>query len=169
MNPSYKDLGDHTETVSLSYDPNVVSFETLLSVFWANHNPTIPSQRQYRSLILHHNEEQKLSAQKSLMVARQKTSDEIHTEILPAGKYYEAETYHQKYVLQQHPWLITALLIQTREDLIKSHACTKLNGYLAGYGSLEDALNEAKRLGLNEKMMDYVKIQIENHHSYTHR
>ena len=160
MNPSYYELGDHTEVVNIHYNPDMVCFEKLLSVFWKNHNPSIPNQRQYRSLILYHNDKQNILAQESLTLARQKSPDEVQTEILPTEVYYNAEDYHQKYILQQHPWLVTALQIQTGEELVKSHVCTRLNGYLSGYGERENFLKEAKGLGLNDKMIEYVKTEI---------
>ena len=159
-NPRYHDLGDHTETINIIYDPKVVTFEKLLSLFWGNHNPSIPCQQQYKSVIFYHNKEQRILAQHSLTISKQTSSSEINTEIHPANTFYVAENYHQKYILQQHPWLIVALQIQTGEEFIKSHACSKLNGFLSCYYELEELPEIGKKLGLNEKMIQYINIQL---------
>ena len=158
--PGYEDLGDHTEAVNISYDPKKVSFEKLISLFWENHNPRTPTQQQYKSIIFHHDEEQRVIAQNSLLLAQKNTSIEIHTEIHPSVAYFVAENYHQKYILQQHPWLIVALQIQTGDEFIRNHVCAKLNGYLAGYGELEEFDIIAEQLGLSKKMIEYVGMQM---------
>lgn len=158
QNPSYYDIKDYTEVVEIDYDPDVISYEALLSMFWKSHNPTIPSRRQYISLIVYHSEEQKVLAQNSLQIAKQKIKDEVHTEVVPQGKYYEAEDYHQKYLLQQHPWLVRSMHMEN--NLVRSHACAKINGYLGHYGSLDELQNEGAKLGLNDEMIAYVRKQV---------
>ena len=158
--PGYQDLEDHTEAVNISYDPKIVTFQKLISLFWENHNPRIPTQQQYKSIIFYHDEEQKIIAQNSLLLAQQNTSTEIHTEIHPSKAYYVAENYHQKYILQQHPWLIVALQIQTGDEFIRNHVCAKLNGYLAGYSELQEFDMVAEQLGLSKKMIEYIGTQM---------
>ena len=65
-------------------------------------------------------------------------------------------SYHQKYMLQHHPWLLEALDIHPGEDLIQSHVAARLNGYIGGYGKIKDFNTEGPKLGLNEKMVEYV-------------
>ena len=156
----YQDLGDHTEAVNISYDPKKGTFQKLISLFWENHNPTIPSQQQYKSIIFYHDDEQRKIAQNSLVLAQRNTSNEIHTEIHPSEAYFVAENYHQKYILQQHPWLIVALKIQTGDEFLRNHVCAKLNGYLAGYGELEEFDMIAEQLGLSNKMIEYVGMEM---------
>ena len=132
-----------------------------MSLFWKSHNPAIPSQTQYKSIIFYHDEEQRRRAENSLLLAQQAAQIEIHTEIHPSGEYYLAENYHQKYILQQHPWLIVALHIQTVDEFVRNHVCAKLNGYLACYGELEEFQIIAEKLGLCEKIIEYVVIQMQ--------
>merc|ERR550534_2865753 len=80
----------------------------------------------------------------------------IATEIAPATEFTDAENYHQKYLLQHHPWLLESLEIHPGDHLIKSHVAARLNGYIGGYGNIKDFNIEAPHLGLNEKMMEYV-------------
>ena len=107
--PTYEevctDRTGHAEAVEVEYDPDEISFDELLNVFWNNHNPTTLNRQgpdvgiQYRSAIFYHNEEQKQLAEKSKkeLDGSGKYSSPIVTEIVPAPKFYKAEEYHQKY------------------------------------------------------------------------
>ena len=160
--PTYQDLGDHTEAVNIIYNTQEITFEHLLSLFWSNHNPTLTSRQQYMSIIFYYNDEQKQLAQKSITIAKEKNvSNEIHTEIRPKTTFFNAEYYHQKYTLQYlHPWLVVALQIQQGDDLIRSHACAKVNGLLSGHGSIEQLEEINEYLGLTHKIMEYMKLQL---------
>jgi len=162
--PSYYSLGDHTETVDLDYDPEVTDYDKLLKMFWNNHNPTINCSRQYMSAIFYHDDEQKAKAEETMKEAQQKARGKITTQILPADKFWEAEDYHQKYLLQQHPWVVTALDIDPGEDLINSHVAARLNGYIGGYGKSSMFDVEWEKLGINEKMAHYVRNQMIRNH-----
>jgi peptide-methionine (S)-S-oxide reductase len=109
-NPTYKDVcGDgtgHAEAVEIDFDPARVSYEDLLGVFWANHDPTTLNRQgpdvgsQYRSAIFFHSADQERVAKQS-REAQQKSGRfrrPIVTEIAPAGKFYRAEDYHQQYL-----------------------------------------------------------------------
>lgn len=106
-NPTYKDVctGDtgHAEVVQLEFDPAEVSFETLLHVFWAAHDPTTLNRQghdfgtQYRSIILYENDEQKAEAEKSKTEAQKDFNDPIVTQIVPLKAFYKAEKHHQDY------------------------------------------------------------------------
>jgi len=109
QNPTYEevctDKTGHAEAVEVEYDPDEISFEDLLNVFWANHNPTTLNSQgpdvgiQYRSAIFYHDEKQKEIAEKSKQELGQsgKFENPIVTEIVPAPTFYKAEEYHQKY------------------------------------------------------------------------
>ncbi|MGY5143633.1 MAG: peptide-methionine (S)-S-oxide reductase MsrA [Candidatus Nitrosopumilus sp. bin_32a] len=109
QNPTYEevctDKTGHAEAVEVEYDPDEISFEELLDVFWSNHNPTTLNRQgpdignQYRSAIFYHDEKQKEIAQnsKQLLEKSGKFDDPIVTEIIPAPTFYKAEEYHQKY------------------------------------------------------------------------
>ncbi|KAJ8966844.1 hypothetical protein NQ317_016224 [Molorchus minor] len=108
------------------------------------------------SLILYHSEDQKRIAEISLKKEAHKRNEKLITEIAPAGTFYPAEDYHQKYRLQAHPWLCEALVL-TPELLQTSHTAARLNGYLAGVGKEEDFEKDAAKLGLTEKMASYIR------------
>ena len=107
--PSYERVcrGDtgHAEVVHIKYDPNEITYDELLDVFWKIHDPTQLNRQgpdvgaQYRSVIFYYNEEQKAAALKSKkkLEASEKYKDPIVTEIEPADKFFRAEDYHQKY------------------------------------------------------------------------
>lgn len=108
-NPSYYQVSaggtGHLESVKVIYDPSKVSYEQLLDYFWRHVDPTDPGGQfvdrgsQYRSAIFYANETQKRLAEKSKrqLEASGKFNKPIVTEILPLGKFYPAEDYHQDY------------------------------------------------------------------------
>lgn len=109
--PSYQqvcsDTTGHAEVVQALYDPEIISYDELLAVFWANHNPTTLNRQgpdvgtQYRSVIFYHDAEQKAAAERSkqALAASGKWGDRpIVTEIVPAQTFYIAEDYHQQYL-----------------------------------------------------------------------
>jgi peptide-methionine (S)-S-oxide reductase len=108
-NPTYNDvcadLTGHAEAIQLQYDPQEVSYEDLLEVFWSIHNPTTKNRQgfdygiQYRSVIFYHTPEQELSARRSIEELEKsgRFRNRIVTEIVPAATFYKAEEYHQKY------------------------------------------------------------------------
>jgi peptide-methionine (S)-S-oxide reductase len=109
-NPTYEDVHTgrtgHAETVEVTYDPSVVSYEQLLDVFWGLHDPTTPNRQgpdvghQYRSVIFYYNDEQKKEAEGSKRRLQEsgKYKDKVVTEIVPAPKFWRAEEYHQRYL-----------------------------------------------------------------------
>jgi peptide-methionine (S)-S-oxide reductase len=108
-NPSYKEVctghTGHAEVCQIFFDPDVITYEELLDVFWHTHDPTTLNRQgndrgtQYRSVIFYHNEEQKKMAEasKKEMDASGTFSNPIVTEIQPFEDFYEAEDYHQDY------------------------------------------------------------------------
>ena len=107
--PTYREIcygnTGHAEVVQLSYDPDKISYEELLEVFFATHNPTTLNRQgndtgtQYRSVIFYHNEEQKQLAEKykNAVDASGEWNDPVVTEISPLPEFYIAENYHQNY------------------------------------------------------------------------
>ena len=149
--PTYRNIGDHAETVQVDYDPDVISYEELLRVFWAAHSPTSrPWSSQYASIVFTHDEEQKRLAERTRDAEAAKSGGPIYTEIVPYERFYLAEAYHQKYRLQGSPELLAALrAIDPRAaDLVDSTAAARLNGYLGGHGDLASLQAELESLGL---------------------
>jgi peptide-methionine (S)-S-oxide reductase len=109
-NPSYKDVcTDHTghaEVVQVTFDPSKVSYEQLLDVFWKIHDPTQVNRQgpdfgtQYRTAIFYHSPEQEAAAKKSkqALYVSGGFRQPIATEITPAGPFWRAEEYHQRYL-----------------------------------------------------------------------
>jgi peptide-methionine (S)-S-oxide reductase len=151
-NPTYHRLGDHTETVEITYDPAVISYDELLDCFWHSHNPTLSTfSRQYMSIIFYHDEAQKEMAEASRDRRQADLGSLILTEIVPAGEFHPAEDYHQKYYLQQIKELTGELraIYPDFNDFVASTAAARLNGYASGYGSPETLEEELESLGLS--------------------
>lgn len=157
--PVYRNMGDHTEVIEIDYDPSQITYPELLDLFWNNHEYGLTKRikRQYMSLILYHNEEQRRISEASLREEQHKRAPEqIITEIAPAGVFYPAEDYHQKYRLQGHRELAKGIGL-TSELLQSSHIAARLNGYLIGVGGIEQFEKDAERLGLSEEQIHYVR------------
>ena len=111
--PTYRDVcggrTGHAEVVEVDFDPEKVSYDRLLEVFWDIHDPTTPNRQgpdvgtQYRSAIFTHDAEQDARARVSKAVADAsgRFRRPIVTEITPASAFYRAEEYHQRY-LEKH-------------------------------------------------------------------
>jgi peptide-methionine (S)-S-oxide reductase len=152
-NPTYHDLGDHTEVVQLEYDPSQISYDELLAVFWRSHAATAPSfSQQYASLILYHNDEQRRLAEQSKKREQQQWGT-IYTEIIPLNAFYQAERYHQKYYLSAYPRLAAALreLYPDHQQFVDATVVTRLNGYAGGHGHEADLRSELVSLGLSDE------------------
>lgn len=108
-NPTYEavctDKTGHAEAVQVEYDPNQVSYDDLLKIFWENHDPTTPDRQgpdigtQYRSAIFFHDPEQEKTAiqSKEKLQNSSQFSRDIVTQIIPAKTFHRAEEYHQHY------------------------------------------------------------------------
>ena len=107
-NPNYKQVctgrTGHAEVVEVTFDPQKVSYEELLDVFWANHDPTTLNRQgpdvgtQYRSAIFFHSPYQEKAARASSERRQEELSRPIVTQIEPASTFYMAEDYHQQYL-----------------------------------------------------------------------
>ena len=105
--PSYREVcggrTGHAEVVRVEYDPEVVSFRTLLEVFFATHDPTTRDRQgadvgpQYRSIILYESEEQRETAEAVMEEMADVFDDPVVTELEPLGTFYEAEQEHHDY------------------------------------------------------------------------
>jgi peptide-methionine (S)-S-oxide reductase len=106
--PTYEDVctdrTGHAEAVEVEFDPQKVSYEQLLEVFWAGHDPTQLNRQgpdigtQYRSAIFVHDQEQERAARASKERAQERFDRRVVTEIVPAATFWPAEDYHQRYL-----------------------------------------------------------------------
>jgi len=110
QNPNYQDVctdtTGHAEVVQVTFDPEKISYDQLLNVFWTIHDPTQVNRqgpdygKQYRTAIFFHSPEQEAAAKKSkqALEASGKLRRPVATEITPAGTFWRAEEYHQRYL-----------------------------------------------------------------------
>jgi peptide-methionine (S)-S-oxide reductase len=106
-NPTYREVCSettgHAEVVQVAYDPSVISYEELLEVFFATHDPTTLNRQgpdvgsQYRSIVLYHDDEQRRLAEAYIEALDEEYEDSVVTELEPLETFYAAEEYHQDY------------------------------------------------------------------------
>jgi len=108
-NPTYEQVctgkTGHAEIIQITFDPEVISYEEILRVFFATHDPTTPNRQgadigpQYRSIILYHNQEQKRAAEQVIKEVNESGiwKKPVVTELVPFKAFYKAEGYHQEY------------------------------------------------------------------------
>ena len=151
--PTYQQIGDHTETLQLDYDPQRTSYSKLLRLFWDNIAPTVkPFSTQYKTVIFYHGAQQHELADRSRRELAEQLQLEVHTEIVPAPTFYLAEDYHQKYYLRSAGPLYDELSAHypTTAQLIRSTAAARINGYVGGHGTLARLEREIDGYGLSE-------------------
>ena len=105
-NPTYEEVCSgntgHAEVIRIEYNPEKITYNDLLTVFFATHNPTTPNRQgadsgtQYRSAVFYTTEDQKVEAEKFIKKLDE-TGPKVVTEVSPLNVFYEAEQYHQKY------------------------------------------------------------------------
>ncbi len=109
-NATYRDHGDHAEAIEVVFDPNEISYRTLLEFFFQIHDPTTPDRqgndrgRSYRSAIFYTTEDQREEAQETIIdvEASGLWPGKVVTELAPAGDFWVAEIEHQDY-LERYP------------------------------------------------------------------
>jgi methionine-S-sulfoxide reductase len=162
-NPTYTNLGNHTETIQIDYDPQRIGYGQLLEVFWLSHDPTVQSpSTQYRSILFFHDDEQKRQAEESRRAWQESNGQTIVTDFREAGAFWRAEDYHQKYSLRRHGDLLRELtaVYPKADDLTDSTVAARLNGFMGGNGTAETLCEEIDDYGLSpqgrEKLLVYV-------------
>jgi hypothetical protein len=132
----------------------VVSYRDLLTVFWSSHDATQrPWSTQYKAAVFYHNAEQRKLAIETKDLVEAEMNKKVHTEIVPAETFYLAETYHQKYMLQNIPLLIREYrqIYPLDNHFINSTAAARVNGYVTGHGTFERLQEEIDLLGLSDE------------------
>jgi peptide methionine sulfoxide reductase msrA/msrB len=130
-NPSYKDVCSgttgHAEVVQITYDPQVISYEELLEVFWQTHDPTTPDRQgqdvgpQYRSAIFFHDAQQQRLAEhyRKKLDASGAFGASIVTEISPFREFYPAENHHQDYYARNPRKPYCSVVIRPKLEKLK--------------------------------------------------
>lgn len=130
-NPTYREvcsgLTGHAEVAQITYDPQVISFEDILEVFWKTHDPTTLNKQgadvgtQYRSAIFYHDDEQKRIAEmfKKELDRSGAFEKPIVTEISPLEDFYPAEDYHQNYFNQNPEQPYCQYVVKPKVEKVK--------------------------------------------------
>ncbi|HMR87929.1 MAG TPA: peptide-methionine (S)-S-oxide reductase MsrA [Saprospiraceae bacterium] len=129
-NPAYREVCNgttgHAEVIEVVYNPSVISFDTLLEVFWTTHDPTTLNRQgadrgtQYRSAIFYTTDNQKdIAIDSKTNVASTLWNDPIVTEIVPSDVFYKAEDYHQNYFETNQEQSYCAIVIPPKINKLK--------------------------------------------------
>lgn len=129
-NPTYEQVSSgetgHAEVTKIEYDPKIISYKDLLTVFFATHDPTTPNRQgndvgtQYRSIILYANESQKNEAEEFIKKLNE-DGKKVVTTVEPLGVFYEAEDYHKNYYESHKGQPYCQLVISPKLEKLKSH------------------------------------------------
>lgn len=136
--PSYKDVctgnTGHAEALEIVYDPEKISFDELLEVFWKTHDPTTLNRQgndvgtQYRSVVFYHNQNQKDLAEKYKKALDENGAFDkpIVTTIEPSEKFYVAEDYHQNFYNENGSYPYCQIVIKPKLEKFKKAFKEKL-------------------------------------------
>ncbi|MFP3953551.1 MAG: peptide-methionine (S)-S-oxide reductase MsrA [Candidatus Acetothermia bacterium] len=152
--PTYYNLGDHTESIQVDYYPEQVTFVDLVDIFWAYHNPTSRSHSaQYANVLYYHDTEQKKIAEESKRRIEGELDKKVHTQVKEMGRFYPAEDYHQKHRLRGSGVFFDELnsIYSNPDNFRDSTAAARLNGFLAGNGSSDYVKEIIDELGLSDQ------------------
>lgn len=159
--PTYHDLGDHTEALQLDFDPTVVDYEAILAHVWSAHDPTQTrgsrqrGKQQYRAVVWVHDEAQRAIATRTGVASAQARGGTLATPIEAAGPFYRAEDYHQKYRLRTDDLLLRELRQRFGSDrgMVDATVSARVNGWLAGWGRRRDMEEALPTMGLSPAAM----------------
>lgn len=163
--PTYRHMGDHTETVEIDFDPAIISYEEILRIFWQNHYPNRGNYkgRQYLSMLRYHGNQQKESIKKVRKEMEKSLGEMIETEIASFDNFTLADERHQKYYLKRYPNTLEQLqdLFPQSEHLIDSTFAARLNGFVKGYGKLTLLKSEIASWNIEDENRDTLLNKLE--------
>ncbi|MDW0116085.1 peptide-methionine (S)-S-oxide reductase MsrA [Sporosarcina thermotolerans] len=144
--PTYRQMGDHTETVEIDFDPKILRYEDVLRHFWRNHYPNRDQYkgRQYLSLLRCHDDKQLELAEIVKREMEEELGESIETDIAELTGFTLAEERHQKYYLKRYPKALEQLggLYRGADELLDSTFAARLNGFVKGFRSKDSLLEE---------------------------
>lgn len=164
--PSYRKMGDHTETVQIEFDPSVLSFEDIIRAFWAHHtstNRTDYGERQYLSLLFYHDEQQKQTIERVKRELEDERNERIETEIGPFSAFTQAEERHQKYHLKRFKRAAEKLSAHfpLPDSFTDSTLTARLNGFVKEYTTLDKIEEEVQGWAIpdqsKEQLADFIR------------
>ena len=129
--PTYEQVSTgttgHAEVIRVTYDPAIISYEDLLTVFFGSHDPTTQNRQgadvgeQYRSVILYETEEEKAIAEKIAQEIQESLKDgtRVVTQVIPLGKFFPAESYHQNYFKENASAPYCQIVIEPKIEKVK--------------------------------------------------
>lgn len=153
-NPTFTKMGDHTGIIQVDFDPSRITYDQLLNVFWASHNPSFNARtKENMPVVFYHTPEQRRLAEASKSKKSLSTNRTIRTKVLPATEFHLAEKRHQKFRLRRVPSLEWEFkwMYPDYNDFLNSTAVARVNGYLGGKGTKSRLQREIGLLGLSEK------------------
>lgn len=130
-NPSYERVSEgntgHAEVIRVTYDPAIISYEDLLTVFFGSHDPTTPNRQgndvgeQYRSVIFYSSEEEKNTAEKIIKEVDESLKDgtRVVTQVVPLEKFFPAEEYHREYYKNNKSAPYCQLIIEPKIEKVR--------------------------------------------------
>lgn len=146
MQPTYKQIGDHTETVEIDFNPAIISYGEILELFWKGHHPNRKNYkgRQYMSLLLYHDKQQKNAIEQKKTALEKELHKEIQTEVSTYRGFTLAEERHQKYFLKRYPDAIKQLteLYPSFTAFNDATLTARLNSFVRGLGTMAGIKNE---------------------------
>lgn len=138
-NPSYERVSEgntgHAEVIRVTYDPTVISYEDLLTVFFGSHDPTTPNRQgndvgeQYRSVIFYGSDEEKVVAENLIDDVQKSLTDgtQVVTQVLPLEKFYAAEDYHKDYFKKNTSAPYCQLIIEPKVEKVRKRFAELVN------------------------------------------
>jgi peptide-methionine (S)-S-oxide reductase len=158
--PTYHALGDHTESFQVDYDPRVITYADLLSVFWASHDPHAQAySTQYKAIAFYNDDDERVLVEEAKRAIEQRDQQPVATEVRPLTLFHRAEDYHQKYYLRGEPELLRELrgMFPSAQAFADSTLAARLNAYAGGHGFKAVLERELTSYGLSMDAQEFVR------------
>ncbi|WP_423190407.1 peptide-methionine (S)-S-oxide reductase MsrA [Alkalibacterium sp. f15] len=145
--PTYRNIGDHTEAIQIDFDSSLLSYEDILQIYWDSHDAVKDRSfkgRQYLSLLIVHSTNQRETVELIKIEWEKRHGKTIGTEIQYDRPFYPAENRHQKYFLKRFPKAMESILplFSDHQHFTDSTIAARLNGFVRENGRLNDIKDE---------------------------